>query len=112
TAERVHETLQALSELAPDRTVAIARELTKRFESVSSGVAKQLKLEPLVGEIVLLIEGKPAEPQAIFSKEFLQSCVADVAKTSHMKEGISQVARQLKLPKRLVYNAVHKQLGT
>lgn len=109
TAERLEETLSLLQELDPERKVAVARELTKRFETVVVGTPKELLAESYKGEIVLLIEGKASHLQdSIFSNEFLQSCVNDVAQKHSLKEAILFVAKQLNLPKRVVYAAVHK----
>lgn len=112
SAERLEETLKVLVELAPECTVAIARELTKKFEHIRQGTAQEVyalqKNEPARGEIVLLIHNKhEQESAALFSKELLQSLVADAAKNCSTKEAITLVANQLKLPKRTVYNAVH-----
>jgi len=112
TAERIEETLNLLQELDPERNVAIARELTKRFETVVVGTAQELiekhKKEPMRGEIVLVLEGQKSQPESIFSDEFLLHCVEDVAKSHSIKEAIILVAKQLNLPKRIVYAAVHK----
>ncbi len=109
--ERLTATLNALAECNNDAPVAICRELTKRFEQVVSGpchevLAKQ-KETPALGEIVLLIQGSNEPSDTLFSKEMLQSLVADVASHSSSKEAIAKVAKQLRIPKRTVYNAVH-----
>lgn len=110
TAERLEETLTLLQEMDPERKIAVARELTKRFETVVVGTAKELLTETYKGEIVLVIEGKATQQQdSIFSSEFLQSCVQDVAQSHSLKEAILLVAKQLNLPKRVVYAAVHKE---
>lgn len=107
--ERLHDTLKTLIELDPNRKIAVARELTKHFEEVRSGTAQELLDITALGEIVLLIEGsKESESDSLFSKEFLQSLVADVAKNCSTKDAIAKVAKQLKLPKRTVYNAIHQ----
>lgn len=60
---RVAETLARLAELAPERPVAVARELTKHFETVLRGdaqsLARQVANDPdqQRGEIVLMIGG-------------------------------------------------------
>ncbi|MCE5293274.1 MAG: 16S rRNA (cytidine(1402)-2'-O)-methyltransferase [Chlamydiales bacterium] len=111
--ERLTDTLTALAECNPDCNVAIARELTKRFESVISGTSQhmlaQQKATPALGEIVVLIEGcKASGESSIFSKELLQALVADVAQECSTKDAIVKVANQLNLPKRTVYNAIHQ----
>lgn len=57
---RMPRLLETLSQLAPDRTIVIARELTKKFEQFIRGRAKelweQLKDQSWKGELVVLIE--------------------------------------------------------
>ena len=64
SVHRIRKTLAALEELAPDRELAVARELTKLHEEVLRGTAAEL-LEimegpRLKGELVLLLRGAPA----------------------------------------------------
>lgn len=59
---RLTETLRSLAAAAPDRPVAVCRELTKRFEEVVRGTASELVLrlsEPRRGEITLVIGSAP-----------------------------------------------------
>ena len=57
--------LSTLSELAPQRRVVVARELTKRHESIVVKLAHNMyehfKTQPVQGELVVLIEGRSAE---------------------------------------------------
>ncbi len=65
TAPRLGASLAAIGELMPGREVAVARELTKRFEECRTGSADELAAHygahPPKGEIVLMI-GPPGEP--------------------------------------------------
>lgn len=67
SAHRIVDTLQDLTELTADRQVVIAREITKRFETVLVGTAADLHRALTTdanqqrGEFVLLIAGQPAE---------------------------------------------------
>lgn len=67
TAPRLDRSLLTISELWPDREVAVARELTKLHEECRSGTAASLAAyytaHPPKGEIVLLI-GPPAAAEA------------------------------------------------
>ncbi len=112
SAERLEDTLKAVAELDPTCKVAIARELTKRFETIISGTACQLleaqKKTPAIGELVLLIQGNKEEKETLFSKELLQTLVDDLSKKVSTKEAIALVASQLHIPKRTVYNAIHR----
>lgn len=65
TGPRLGDSLGAIGEELPGRDVAVARELTKRFEECRTGWAEELAAHyaahPPKGEIVLLI-GPPGEP--------------------------------------------------
>lgn len=65
TAPRLAAALAAIGAVLPGREVAVARELTKKFEECRSGAAEELiahyAAHPPKGEIVLLV-GPPAEP--------------------------------------------------
>lgn len=56
---RILKTLKLVAEIAPDREIVIARELTKKFEETYKGPAKKifesLQKKSIKGEIVLLI---------------------------------------------------------
>ena len=58
---RLTKTLKACNEIAPDRQICVARELTKKFEEFRRGTAAELvahyEARPPKGEIVLLISG-------------------------------------------------------
>ena len=59
---RIAKSLGALAELAPDRQVCVARELSKRFEEYWRGPAAELSAraekQPPRGEICLLVAGR------------------------------------------------------
>ena len=66
TAPRLADALAAIGEVLPGREVAVARELTKKFEECRTGAAGELaahyRAHPPKGEIVLVI-APPAEPE-------------------------------------------------
>ena len=66
TAPRLGDSLAAIGEVLPQRAVAVARELTKKFEECRTGAAGELaahyRAHPPKGEIVLVI-APPAEPE-------------------------------------------------
>ena len=59
---RIEKLLNELNDIVPDRNVALARELTKKFEEFLRGTAgellEQIKNRSLKGEFVVLIGGK------------------------------------------------------
>lgn len=67
TGPRLLDSLAAIAEVLPGREVAVARELTKRFEECRSGspeeLARHYGAQPPKGEIVLLI-GPPVAREA------------------------------------------------
>jgi len=54
---RIHTTLEEIAKWGPDQEVAIVREMTKHYEEVLRGKAKDLMGKEIRGEIVLIIEG-------------------------------------------------------
>ncbi|WP_052223349.1 16S rRNA (cytidine(1402)-2'-O)-methyltransferase [Novosphingobium malaysiense] len=66
TAPRLEATLGAIGAVLPGREVAVARELTKRFEECRSGTPSELSshyaAHPAKGEIVLLVAPPSDEP--------------------------------------------------
>jgi len=67
SAQRLPSALRSLAEVDPGRPVAVARELTKRFEEVLRGTASELAArfsEPPKGEIVLVVGGSERRGEA------------------------------------------------
>ena len=59
---RINKTLAACAEIMPDRTLCVARELTKKFEEFRRGSAAELlahyEAHPAKGEITFLVSGR------------------------------------------------------
>ena len=106
---RLAPTVADLAEaVGPDRRIAIARELTKRFEDVWRGtlgeaVERSASMEAR-GEHVLVLEGAPEAPAATGDD-------VDAAVRRHLDAGLStrdaaaEAARTLGVPKRVAYQA-------
>ncbi len=62
---RINKTLAACAELLPERSLCVARELTKKFEEFRRGTGAELlahyEAHPAKGEITLVIAGAPSE---------------------------------------------------
>lgn len=106
---RVRETVADLLDVCgPERRVAIARELTKRFEEVWRGtleeaVAHVVESEPR-GEYVLVIDGAPERPAPSSSE--VESALRDaMASGADKRSAVAAVAARLDVPKRQVYEA-------
>ena len=94
--------------LGGERRVAVARELTKKFEEVWRGtladaVDHLAEREPM-GEYVLVVEGAPDREPATES-DVEDALRARLAAGVSRKEAVAEVAADLDVPKRQVYDA-------
>lgn len=104
---RVHRTLSALCDtLGEQREGALCRELTKKFEEVRRGTLAELRdgvaAHPPKGEIVLVID-RAAPPLA--SAADLETALQDALLTLPLRDAAKQVAQDLGLRRRDVYQA-------
>lgn len=108
---RLLDVLKVIHELAPDRQLGVARELTKKFEESKKGTAEELlnywKANPLKGEIVLLLSG--AVNSVDWTTLTPQQHVSFLQQTYHLpqQEAIKLAAELRGVPKRDVYNTLH-----
>ena len=113
--EAPHRTQAALAALAEafgaDRRAAVCRELTKTHEEVRRGTLAELVAwteKGVRGEVTLVVEGA-AEPEAITDPATLAALVvAEEEIGVSRKQAIADVARRSGVPKRVVYDAVHR----
>jgi 16S rRNA (cytidine1402-2'-O)-methyltransferase len=104
TAPRLNASLAAIAAVLPGREVAVARELTKKFEECRSGmpldVAAHYAAHPPKGEIVLLIAPPGDEPMgAIDLDALLREALAE-AKPS---QAAGMVAKATGLDRKTLY---------
>ena len=104
---RLAETLEDLHAVLGARDAAIARELTKHYETVRRGslgdLAAALAAEdPPRGEIVLLV-APPGEGVAVLSAEDLDAKLRKALATLSVKDAASVVAAETGQPRRQVY---------
>lgn len=114
---RVKETLAAMLEVFGDRRMAIARELTKRYEEYTRGTIAEINARigetTQKGEFCIVVEGtmKEADEQGSiwWSSLSIIDHVDYYQKKEEMsnKDAIKQVAKDRHLPKREVYQAYH-----
>jgi 16S rRNA (cytidine1402-2'-O)-methyltransferase len=99
---RLLETLADLQEVFGDRSAAVARELTKRFETVERGkvsyLADLFTREPPRGEITLLV-GPPESDDP----EDLDGRLRAVLATQTVKDAAALVSTATGLPRKVVY---------
>ncbi len=106
---RLPESLASLAAALPERTVAVCRELTKRFEEIPRGTAGELAerfREPPKGEITVVI----GAPQASLVREAeLGAAVAAVrelvARGLARRQAVEIAARLTRLPRNRLYES-------
>ena len=114
--EAPHRTETALTAMAeafgPDRAAAVCRELTKTHEEVRRGGLADLAswaAEGVRGEVTIVVSGASGTSDAPTDPASLAAAVAEAEETGmSRKDAILDVARRVGLPKREVYDAVHK----
>jgi 16S rRNA (cytidine1402-2'-O)-methyltransferase len=104
---RVAETLADLHAVLGEREGAMARELTKHYETVRRGTLGTLAAqlageEPPKGEIVLLV-GPPQEGAQAMSAEDLDAKLLKALETHSVKDAAAIVAGESGQPRRQVY---------
>lgn len=109
--KRIASALLAVAEVLPDRTAAMARELTKLHEEVVSGPAAELAAaladRELKGEAVLLIGPPTAGAARIDDAELREHVERLVAGGASRKDAVRQVAERFGMPRNDVYAAAH-----
>ena len=112
--EAPHKLLNTLQDMAEhfgqDRSISLCRELTKLHEEViltTLGAAIEKYTEnPPKGEFVLVVAGAPAEEKAAATESDAAARVAQLMEEGlSRKDAIKQAAKELDLPKNVVYDA-------
>ena len=103
---RIKETLQALASTFGSREAVLARELTKTHEEYIRGPLTELSSldeATLIGEMVIVVEGRPSEESHPLSDEEIVALLAEKLKTMRDKEAIAAVSEENAVPKNRVY---------
>ncbi len=114
--EAPHRTEAALAAMAEafggDRPAAVCRELTKTHEEVRRAPLADLvawAAEGVRGEVTIVVAGAPERSDVPTDPAALAGLVAEEeAMGTPRKDAIREVARRAGIPKRVVYDAVHK----
>lgn len=112
---RIKQVLKCLEDLSPTRPLAVARELTKKFEEIQRGTAAELLAywedRELRGEIVLLISGQSEKIQTEWEHLTPEEHVILLENTYKLTrhEAIKMAAEIRGVPKRSIYNVVIKE---
>ena len=115
--EAPHKLLTTLEDMAAifgeDRPISLCRELTKLHEEVvrttlGEAVAKYTENAPK-GEFVLIVAGAPEEEKQVASEEDAAARVQQLMDEGlSRKDAVKQTAKELNLPKNVVYDAALK----
>ena len=107
---RVRATLSDLYKALGPRQVALARELTKRFEEIVRGRLGELELPELRGEVTLVIEGAAAE--LVRAEDSLADDEVEVWISRQLSAGCStrdvakELSQKLRIPRSQAYSRV------
>jgi len=106
---RLAETLKAMEEaFGPDRPIVVCRELTKTYEEVIRGTCSELVQwsdREILGEISIVVHG--TQPIAVTSaSDWVAQVATRVEVGVSQRDAIAEVAKELHVPKRDVYDAV------
>ncbi len=101
----------------PDRPAALCRELTKEYEQVRRGTLAELAAgiaaDPPRGEITLVVAGAPPRSAEPLDEADLAAAVAGrQADGLSRRDAVAAVAVELGVPRRRVYDAAIRALGS
>jgi 16S rRNA (cytidine1402-2'-O)-methyltransferase len=99
--QRIRKTLSLLATLAPERPIALVREMTKLHEEVLRGAPATLD-PPEKGEMVLVISPSSSPPALPLPPNELIPLLAEEFALSP-QEAVKLAAKLLKVPKRSIY---------
>ena len=114
--EAPHRTAEALHAMAAvfgaERPAAVCRELTKTYEEVRRGGLAELAAwagEGVRGEVTLVVQGRVREPVS-YDAAALRALVLSGEQSGGLsrRDAIAEVATSTGVPKRVVYDAVHR----
>jgi len=104
TAPRLEDSLGAISAVLPGREVAVARELTKRFEECRHGspneLAQHYRAHPPRGEIVLMV-APPLPPAA--EDHDIDALLREALVTEKPSQAAARVARATGIDRKALY---------
>lgn len=103
---RLAASLETISEIYGDREVAVARELTKKFEEVVTGTAAELAARYAVqepkGEIVLII-GPPSEDAATANAGDVDAALREALQSMSAAKAAGAIAKKFGLERAALY---------
>ncbi len=106
---RLAETIKAMLEVfGPERQVVVCRELTKTYEEIIRGNLADLTSwvdREILGEITIVLHGASEQAPSLAS-DWVEQVATRVALGVSQRDAIAEVAKELHVPKRDVYDAV------
>jgi 16S rRNA (cytidine1402-2'-O)-methyltransferase len=99
-----------VAEFGAERTAVACRELTKTYEEVRRGSLRSLAewaADGVRGEVTLVIAGAPqGQGREVTPADLAAAVVAREVAGEQRRDAIAGVARELGVPRRVVYDAV------
>lgn len=106
---RLAETIKAMLEVfGSERQVVVCRELTKTYEEIIRGNLADLASwvdREILGEITIVLHGASEQAPSLAS-DWVEQVATRVALGVSQRDAIAEVAKELHVPKRDVYDAV------
>jgi 16S rRNA (cytidine1402-2'-O)-methyltransferase len=106
--EAPHRILRTIAELTdacgPDRPVAVARELTKLYETVVRGTLGDVDLGDPRGEYVIVLGGAAAETRDVGDDTIVAAIDAELAAGMSSRDAATRVAEALGVSRRRAYD--------
>ncbi|MBR2138977.1 MAG: 16S rRNA (cytidine(1402)-2'-O)-methyltransferase [Bacilli bacterium] len=107
---RIKETLSNILEILGNRNITLSRELTKKYEEVLRGTAKEILevVDELKGEMVLVIQGKQEDEltQNLNNLSIKEHYNFYIEQGVNFKEALKIVAKDRKVSKSIIYQEI------
>ena len=109
---RIAKTLQQMYEILGNRRICIAREISKKFETIYRGTISEIlnHVQDMKGEIVLLVEGNK-NPDTSFSISIIEHVNLYIKEGLSTMDAIKKVSKERGMNKKDVYQAYHNEKG-
>jgi 16S rRNA (cytidine1402-2'-O)-methyltransferase len=109
SAKRAAKTLADIDTVLGPREVAVARELTKKFEETIFGtagdLAAQFETTPPRGELVVMVGARAAQPQDAQALEAaIDAALHKALETMSLRDAVKAVTAQTDQKRKIVYN--------
>lgn len=105
---RIKKTLKLFLAILGDRNISVARELTKKFETIYRGrISEIYDMIPEKGEFVIVVEGS-SKKEVDLSLSIVDSVNLYIKAGISVMDAIKKVAKERNLPKGEVYKEYHE----